>query len=127
MADADSLIRLEPNNSHAFYTKGVVYMRFNKPDSALLCFDKSININPNSEATLNNRGSLLFNSFQRYNEALVDFTKAIELNPQGEYFYHRSLCYFKMGDIERARTDVQQAIQKGITVPNDYKVMLKLP
>jgi len=126
MADADSLIRLEPQNSHAYYTKGVVYMRFNKPDSALICFNKSIAINPNVDAVLNNRGSLLFNNFQHYNEALADFTKAIGLNPQGEYFYHRSLCYYKMGDITKAKADALTAIEKGMLLPESYKTMLQL-
>jgi len=126
MADADSLARLDPQNSHAFYTKGVVYMRFNKPDSALIWFNKSIALNPNVDAVLNNRGSLLFNNFRRYNEALTDFTKAIELNPQGEYFYHRSLCYYQMGDIAKAKSDALTAMEKGMLLPESYKTMLQL-
>jgi tetratricopeptide (TPR) repeat protein len=126
MSDADSLIKYEPQNSHAFYTKGVVYMRFNNPDSALFWFNKSIAINPNADWVLNNRGSLLFNNFQRYNEALADFTKAIGLNPQGEYFYHRSLCYFKIGDVAKAKSDALTAIEKGALLPQQYKEMLQL-
>ena len=125
MADADMLLKFEPQNSHAYYTKAVAYMRSNKPDSALVNFDKSLAIKPNAENVLNNRGSLLFNSFQRYNEALIDFTKAIEINPQGEYFYHRSLCYYKLGDLARARADAAIATQKGIVLPDSYKPMLQ--
>ena len=125
MADADMLLRFEPQNSHAYYTKAVAYMRSNKPDSALANFDKSLAIKPNAENVLNNRGSLLFNSFQRYNEALIDFTKAIAINPQGEYFYHRSLCYYKLGDVARARADATIATQKGIVLPDSYKPILE--
>ena len=125
MADADMLLRFEPQNSHAYYTKAVVYMRTNKPDSALANFDRSLAIKPNAENVLNNRGSLLFNSFQRYNEALNDFTKAIAINPQGEYFYHRSLCYYKLGDVARARADATIASQKGIVLPESYKPILQ--
>ena len=125
MADADMLLKFEPQNSHAYYTKAVAYMRSNKPDSALVNFDKSLAIKPNAENVLNNRGSLLFNSFQRYNEALIDFTKAIEINPQGEYFYHRSLCYYKLGDLARARADAAIATQKGIVLPDAYKPILQ--
>jgi tetratricopeptide (TPR) repeat protein len=119
------LLRLEPQNSHAYYTKGVVYMRSNRPDSALANFDKSLVINPNAENVLNNRGSLLFNGFQRYNEAIIDFTKAIAINPQGEYFYHRSLCYYKSGDIAKARADAIIASQKGVILPESYKPILQ--
>ncbi|HET9745503.1 MAG TPA: tetratricopeptide repeat protein [Chitinophagaceae bacterium] len=125
LADADMLLRLEPQNSHAYYTKGVVYMRSNRPDSALANFDKSLAINPNADNVLNNRGSLLFNRFQRYNEAIADFTKAIAINPQGEYFYHRSLCYYKLGDVAKARADALFAEQKGVILPESYKPILQ--
>ena len=126
MADANSLLSLEPHNSHASYTKAVVYMRFNKPDSALAWFNKSLTENPNADPVLNNRGSLLFNNFQRYSEAIADFTRAIALNPQGEYFYHRSLCYYRMGDIPKAKADALVAAQKGITIPPELKNMLQI-
>jgi tetratricopeptide (TPR) repeat protein len=125
LADANMLIRLEPRNGHAYYTKGVVYMRLNKPDSALANFDSSLVINPNAENVLNNRGSLLYNSFQRYNEALNDFTKAIAINPQGEYYFHRSLCYYKLGDVARAKADAIIAAEKGIVLPDSYKPILQ--
>ncbi|HEX6847533.1 MAG TPA: tetratricopeptide repeat protein [Chitinophagaceae bacterium] len=126
LSDADSLIRLEPKNTHAFYTKGVVYMRLNRPDSALSWFDKAIAGNPHADWMLNNRGSLLFNNFQRYNDALNDFNDAIAINPQGEYFYHRSLCYYKIGDIAKARADAVTALQKGFTIPGQYRSTLQL-
>jgi Tfp pilus assembly protein PilF len=126
MADANSLLGLEPQNSHASYTKAVVYMRFNKPDSALVWFNKSLAETPKADPVLNNRGSLLFNNFQRYSEAITDFTKAIELNPQGEYFYHRSLCYYRMGDLPKAKADALMAAQKGITIPAELKNMLQI-
>jgi len=126
MLDADSLIRLEPQNYHAFYTKGVVYTRFNRPDSALVWFDRAISGNPGADWMLNNRGSLLFNNFQRYNDALNDFSKAITINPQGEYFYHRSLCYYKTGDMAKAKADAVTALQKGYLIPDSYKSALQL-
>jgi len=108
------------------YTKAVVNMRFNKPDSALFWFNKSLAVNPNADPVLNNRGSLLFNNFKRYTEAVADFTKAIGLNPQGEYFYHRSLCYYQMGDIPKAKVDALVAAQKGIAIPAELKNALQI-
>ena len=126
MADANSLLQLEPQNSHAMYTKAVINMRLNKPDSALFWFNKSLSINPNADPVLNNRGSLLFNNFQRYSEAIADFTKAIEINPQGEYFYHRSLCYYRLGDVPKAKADALVAAQMGIVLPAELKKMLQI-
>jgi len=100
-------------------------MRFNKTDSALASFNKSLSIDPKAHNVLNYRGSLLFNNFQRYNEAITDFTKAIDISPQGEYFYHRSLCYYKLGDITKARADALMATQKGFVLPDSYKSALQ--
>ena len=126
LADANSLIRLEPKNRLGYYTKGAVYQRFNMPDSALVWFNKCLEINPNTDFALNNRGSILFNSYQKYNEALADFNKAIQLNPSGDYYLNRSYCYYRLGQIDKAKADANVAIQKNITVPENYRQLLKL-
>jgi protein O-mannosyl-transferase len=126
MADANTLLRLQPSNAAAAYTKGFAYMRFNIADSSLFWFNKSIAINPNADWVFNARGSLLFDKFQKYNEALADFAKAIELNPEAEYFYKRSNCYFRLGDIANAKADARIALQKGFMIPDSYKAALQL-
>ncbi|HET6765766.1 MAG TPA: hypothetical protein VFH08_00160, partial [Chitinophagaceae bacterium] len=125
MADADMLLKFEPSNAAAFYTKGFAYMRFKMFDSSLFWFNKSIASNPTADWVLNAKGTLLFN-FKHYNEALTDFTKAIELNPMGEYFYNRSMCYFTLGDVSKAKSDALIAIQKEFNVPATYKSTLQL-
>lgn len=125
MADAETLLKLEPSNAAAFYTKGFAYMRLNMFDSSLFWFNKSIASNPNADWVINARGTLLFN-FKHYSEALTAFTKAIELNPLGEYFYNRSMCYFTLGDVTKAKSDALVAIQKEFSVPVTYKTTLQL-
>ena len=125
MADAEMLLKLEPSNAAAFYTKGFAYMRFNMFDSSLFWFSKSIASNPNADWVINARGTLLFN-FKHYSEALTDFTRAIELNPLGEYFYNRSMCYFTLGDIAKAKSDALIAIREEFNVPATYKTTLQL-
>ena len=126
LADANSLIRLEPRNRLGYYTKGSVYQRFNMPDSALVSFNKCLEINPNTDFALNNRGSILFNNYQKYNEALADFNRAIQLNPSGDYYLNRSYCYYRLGQIDKAKADVSVALQKNIPVPENYRQLLKL-
>src|SRR6187399_2895376 len=126
LSDANSLIKLEPGNRLGWYTKGVAYQRLNIPDSALKYFNKCLEINPNTDFALNNRGSLLFNYYKKYNEAMADFTKAIQLNPQGDYYLNRSYCYYQLGQIDLAKADVRVAIQKNIAIPDNYKQLLKL-
>src|SRR6187399_3022435 len=126
LSDANSLIRLEPKNRLGYYTKGVAYQRFNIPDSAIVYFGKCLELSPNTDFALNNRGSLLFNHYKKYNEAMADFTKAIQINPQGDYYLNRSYCYYQLGQIELAKADVRVAMQKNIVIPDNYKQLLKL-
>jgi hypothetical protein len=125
MADAETLLRLDPSNAAASYTKGFAYMRFAMFDSSLFWFNRSIASNPNADWVINARGTLLFN-FKRYSEALSDFTRAIELNPLGEYFYNRSMCYFTLSNVPKAKSDALIAIQKKFNVPATYKNTLQL-
>jgi tetratricopeptide (TPR) repeat protein len=125
-ADANTLIKLVPDNQISYNTRGIAYGIFNKPDSSLADFNKCLSINPNIDFTLNNRGSILVNVYQRYNDALIDFTKAIQLNPQGSYYLNRSICYYKLGDLEKSRADAQIAMQKGQVISESYKALLKL-
>jgi tetratricopeptide (TPR) repeat protein len=126
LSDASSLIKLEPGNRLGYYSKGVAYQRLNMPDSALKYFNKCLEINPNTDFALNNRGSVLFNYYKKYNEAMADFTKAIQINPQGDYYLNRSYCYYQLGQIDLAKADVRVAVQKNITIPDNYKQLLKL-
>src|SRR6186713_3138193 len=126
LSDANSLIKLEPKNRLGYYTKGVAYQRFNIPDSAIVYFGKCLELSPNTDFALNNRGSLLFNHYKKYNEAMADFTKAIQINPQGDYYLNRSYCYYQLGQIELAKADVRVAMQKNIVIPDNYKQLLKL-
>jgi len=126
LSDASALIRVEPSNRLGYYTKGAVYQRFNMPDSAIFYFNKCLELSPNTDFALNNRGSILFNYYKKYNEALADFTKAIQINPQGDYYLNRSYCYYQLGQLELAKADVRVAMQKNIVIPDNYKQLLKL-
>ena len=126
MADANKLLTMDPLNAAAFYTKGFVYMRFNVPDSSLFWFNRSISANPNADWVFNARGSLLFDKFRNYDAALTDFTKAIELNPQGEYFYKRSNCYYRLGNLVNAKADAVMALQNGYNIPAAYRTAMQL-
>jgi len=126
IADAEKLIKMAPRNRLGYYTRGLVYMRMNEPTKALRDFDTCISIMPTYDAALNNRGTVLVNSFQKYAEALVDFNKAISLNPDGGYYLNRSICNYKLGDINKAKADAQMALQKGAAVPNNLKQLLNL-
>ena len=55
-----------------------------------------------------------------------EFNKAISINPQASYFLNRSICYYKMGNMQKAKEDALIASQRGAVIPDNYKSLLKL-
>ncbi len=121
MADATTLIKLDPDNKLGYYTRGMVYMRFNEPEKAFADFNKAISISPDYHNALNNRGAVLLNYYQKYSEALADFDKAIQIKPQGNYYLNRSICYYKLGNMAKAKEDAKIAVQMGTAIPDNYR------
>jgi tetratricopeptide (TPR) repeat protein len=126
LADAEKLIKLDPRNKLGYYTRGLIFMRLNDPAKALADFDTCLSIKPDYDAALNNRGTVLVNSFQKYAQALVDFNKAISINPDGNYYLNRSVCNYKLGNTSSAKADAQIAVQKGTVIPANYRQLLNL-
>jgi Tfp pilus assembly protein PilF len=120
------LIRLEPDNYIAYYTKGKVYASRNEDDSAVSAYRKCIFLKSDHDEAWNNLGNLLMRKYQRFDEAMDDFNKAISLNPSGLYYGNRSVCYYNMGEKEKARQDALTAIEKGINVPANYRKALNI-
>jgi protein O-mannosyl-transferase len=126
LADAETLISLAPSNYRGYYTKGIVYSKLDQPARAVPELKKSISLNPGLDNAFNLLGSILVNVVQDYPSALDNFNKAISLNPKGDYYFNRSVCYYRMGNLQTAKADAQTALQKGMNVPDDYRRLLSL-
>ncbi|HEX6846945.1 MAG TPA: tetratricopeptide repeat protein [Chitinophagaceae bacterium] len=124
--DAETLIRLYPNNKAGYYTRGVVYHRNNQPDKALADLNKCLSLDATIDWGYSYRASILFNSFQKYAEAISDYNKAIELNPHPNHYLNRSYCYYYLGDIANAKRDAQTAVSMGATLSEDYRKAINL-
>ncbi len=126
LADINELIRLKPNYRSAYDMRATCYNKLNEPAKALADYDKCIEIKPDDHRSINNRGSIYMNSFQKYNEALNEFNIAISINRQAGYFLNRSICYYKMGDMQKAKEDALIANRGGAVFPDNYKFLLQL-
>ena len=125
-ADANELIRLKPDYRMGYDLRATCYYKMNEPAKALIDYSKCIEIKPDDHRSYNNRGSIYMNSFQKYNEALNEFNTAINLNPQASYFLNRSICYYKLGNMQKAKEDALMASKGGALIPDNYKTLLQL-
>ena len=125
-ADANTLIKVKPDNKTGYYTRSVVYSHFGQPENALKDINKSISIDSTFENSFVQRAFLYFNHFQKYTEALLDYNRAIQLNPQGQYYLNRAYCYYKLGDLVKARAEAQMAMSKGVSISEDFRKAINL-
>ncbi|HEX6170492.1 MAG TPA: hypothetical protein VFZ33_12395 [Chitinophagaceae bacterium] len=126
LADANQLVRLRPAYRTGYDLRATCYHKLNEPEKALADYAKCIELRPDDHRSMNNRGDIYMNSFQKYNEALNEFTAAINIRPLGNYFLNRSMCYFKMNDITKAREDALRAQERGTVPTATYKDSLQL-
>ena len=126
LADANQLITLKPDYRIGYDMRATCYYRLNQPEKALADYNKCIQIKPDDHRSYNNIGTLYMNVFQKYNEAIAEFNKAISIQPVGYYYLNRSICYFRMKNIPKAREDAIKASQMGTVVADSYKASLQL-
>jgi tetratricopeptide (TPR) repeat protein len=126
LADADSLVKYDPGNKIGYDIRGTVYFGKNEPAKAMENYNKCIEINPNDHRSYSNRGTIYLNFYQQYEQALQEFNKAISIKPVASYILNRSICYYKMGNMQKAREDALRARDAGAVIPDNYKGMLQL-
>jgi tetratricopeptide (TPR) repeat protein len=125
-SDGDSVLIQAPFYKSGYEISSLAKIRLNEYEKGLEIINKCLSIFPNFDRVLKNRGDLLVTFYKKYSEALPDYNRAIELNPVGNYYVSRSLCYYNLGNIEKAKEDAQIALQKGASLPDNFRKALNL-
>ena len=83
IADCNQAIRLEPNDTNAFFNRGYAYKAKGRYDRAIEDYDRAIRLNPSDADAFSNRG-VAHKAKGQYDRAFEDFNQAIRLNPRHE-------------------------------------------
>ncbi|MCI0527390.1 MAG: tetratricopeptide repeat protein, partial [Nitrospira sp.] len=88
-------------------------------EDALVDFNRAIELKPDDEWTIANRGET-HRLLRRYEEALVDLNRAIELKPDDEWaIASRGETYRLLGRYEKALVDLNHVIE--LVSKNDWR------
>ncbi len=118
-------IKSNPDHAVAYLNRSIMYQQLNRPADALSDIQVYLRFNP-YQSDLWYESGRLKRILRRPNEALNDFNKAIQYNAnKGIYYYERSKAYYDMGNINNARTDIQNARQKGYQGEASYTELLR--
>ncbi len=97
---ARSAIVVSQRSGITFYNYGLILKSLDRPDDALLQFNKSLELDASVPETWNARGTI-FNELKQFDNAISDFDKSISLNPHyADAFYNKgkSLCELQRYD-----------------------------
>ena len=87
MASYDQALKLDPNYQDIWLNRGALLCDYlNRPQEALACFKRAVEIAPDNPLAWYNQGNAL-RHLERYQEAIASYEKAIELEPD----YHDAL------------------------------------
>ena len=114
IAEFTSLVRENPNADSAWFSLGNSWMSAGKLENAEACYRKAIALNQHNVSYYTALGQTLRSADQnRVPEAIDVLRKALALSPSGaEIQKELALCYERDGNIDRAETLLEQAVQE---------------
>lgn len=102
-----NLLSIEPNNFHAYSNMALAQKELNQIDEAIFSFNKSIEINPKFSHSYNNLGNLYLEQL-KYKDAIKCYSEAINIEPEKSFFLNRSICFYKINEISKAKNDLDK-------------------
>ncbi|MBN1583560.1 MAG: BMP family ABC transporter substrate-binding protein [Anaerolineae bacterium] len=111
--DMNKVIELDPTFAPAYLRRGQLYTWYKEdPAAALADFDKLIELEPDDSRGYSERGYVYLDVLHEYDKAAADYTMAIEREPEPASLYtSRALAYWRLGDLDRALADLDQALE----------------
>jgi tetratricopeptide (TPR) repeat protein len=105
----------------AHFFLALSYQDVRNYDSAIVEYDKALELNPNNSICYYNRGILNLD-LEEYHDALMDFDNVIQLNPRNIYSYYlRGIIKSNLEDYPGAEEDFTTAIDLYPKLINAYR------
>lgn len=101
----------QPENLSTLNDKGVDFYIQGRYDLALECYNKAIELDPNSSLAWNNKGALLLGQ-DKYESALQAFDRAVEIDPNySSAWNNKGSSLYHLGKYEEALKSFDEAIK----------------
>ncbi len=113
IVDYTEAIRLNPNDSNAYFNRGFARETRGDVDEAIADYTEAIRLNPNDATAYNNRG-IGHKARGDLDHAIADYTEAIRINPKYiEAYMNRGIARQNDGDLKGATTDYCEYLELG--------------
>ena len=113
LQEFDQAIRIDPNNTKAYFWRGRVYGKREQFDDAISDFKKVIELKPDYVEAYDNLG-WIYSRREEYEESISYLTKAIEMRPDsGWAYFMRGHSHLRKGDLENGLKDTETSCSLG--------------
>ena len=97
--------------AYAYRVRGNLHYGNAQYNNAINDFGKAIELNPEDEVALNNRGSTWF-VLGNFDKAVSDYSKSLKINPnKAQTFHNRSLIYFELQEYKLSIEDSNKSLE----------------
>ena len=120
LEDANHAMRLAPSHAFVYHSRALIYDAMKRYDNAIHDLTTAISLDQNWIELHVDRGKVLAKE-GRFDDAISDFNRAIKRNGDLTFAVReRGLTYKRMGDSERARSDLELVLR---IEPDDQEVV----
>lgn len=104
--------QINPKFHHAFYNLGSIYNELGNADSAIVCLNEVLKLQPTHIATQGLLGSVYGKMKGDFDKAIFYLSKAVFYNPKdGNSYENLGIAYAMKGDIKNAIPTFEKAMQ----------------
>lgn len=122
VSDYTEAVRIAPKNPWAYRNRGVIYVRFVKPELAIEDLTKTLDLNTNDCEAYRMRGDVFW-SLQNYKRADEDFAAATHCNTNyADAFERRGMLASERKDVVNAISYLSSAIRLNPNATNAFRV-----
>ncbi|MFA5393385.1 MAG: tetratricopeptide repeat protein [Candidatus Ratteibacteria bacterium] len=120
-------VKLNKPTARDWYRQGNAAFEREEYDTALRCYTKLIEMEPDLAEAYHVRGTV-YGAKSEYEKALTDFDRAIRLDPDyGEAYYGRAIVYSAQQEYGKAAADITKSKALGFPVnPKMVELLLKV-
>ena len=109
------------NYDSAYLEWSNLYIRMNKPDSAIYVWSRAVKLNPGMVAGYNALGKLYRDKKQNFDSARVNFIHALKIDSTNkELFYNVAWCYNAVQDYDNAILYAVKALELDVNYKPPY-------
>ncbi len=125
LQDFNAAERIDPTDHYIYHNRSTIYINLGQYDKAQPDLEKYLNLNPYNPDMWSKLGMVSRLNLQ-YENSLNAFNRAIQINPDRlSYYSERLKTYYEMGDIQRARNDLDFLKLNGFKdIPTGYEWLI---